>query len=153
MPLMPFDSADSFPTRSSVIMAKPTPASCLTHVLIFDSTLEECVASTNFFDLSYLFKASITQGSYFFPVSAKFSTNKRHSTLSDSALPMSLRTFHAPIFHFVFFLCVRQLKGIHAGRDLPARGGGGSRQLFRRHSVAPPPNEIGTSKAVLKWSV
>ena len=109
-----FDSPESFPTRS-VLMPKPTPASCLTPVLTFTSTPEECVPSTNFFDLSFL-----TQGSCFFSVSIKFSTNKRCSTLSDSALPMSVRTFHAQIFHFVLTLCLRPLKGILAGRDLPA---------------------------------
>ena len=116
--LMLFGNPVSFPTRSE-LMAKP--------LFSFTSTPNECLASANFFDLPYLCKASLTQGSYLYPISAKFSTNKAvlRCGLSDPALSIRVRTFHAPIFKgitFVFFLCFRPLKGIPADRGYTARG-------------------------------
>ena len=45
------------------------------------TNLKKCVASTNLFYLSYLGKASLTQGYYLYLVSTKFSTNKSCSAL------------------------------------------------------------------------
>ena len=55
--------------------------SCFTPLLTFTSTPKECIASANFFDLPYFCKACLTQGSYLYPISANFSSNKSRSTL------------------------------------------------------------------------
>ena len=52
---MPFGNRARFPIRSD-LMDNPSPH--------FASTHEECVASTNFFDLPNLCKANLTQGGY-----------------------------------------------------------------------------------------
>ena len=83
------------------------------------SAYPPCIASANFFDLPYLCKASLTQCSYLYPISAKFSSNKSRCGLSDPALSKRVRTFHSPIFKgmtFVFFLVFRPLNGIPADR-------------------------------------
>ena len=75
-------SFDAFWQIRSDFMENPTPASRLS--FYFASTPEECVASTNFFDLHvpYLCIASLTQGQQsLYPISAKFSSNGSRPTL------------------------------------------------------------------------
>ena len=103
--LVPFGNPVGFPTRSD-LMAKPTPASRLSSLLRYP---KECVASANFFDLPYLCKASLTQGSYtyLYPISTKFSSNKSRSTLW-SIWPSTVHTgAHIPCANFQrYHLCL-----------------------------------------------
>ena len=117
--LIPCGIPGSFSTRS-FSMAKPTPV--FAPLLTKASSPEKCVARTNVF---YLCKASLTQGSYPYPVSAKFFTNKSRSTLRSTVHQRALiLCTNWQRYPFRLF-CFRPLGGIPADHSLPARGGGG----------------------------